>query len=453
MSRDFLLRAAAALIAGSLALGVFSSKTASAVVLAEDEFEETSTEAGVVLRTFTFLLSGDILEPPYMLADENPVATSVFDARLYFQHKTPALKLVAANSLTLQLTSSATYSLFNLGQGVPPPRWLPLTFTLEQPDDAPTLTLQSNVDWLFAAYNFDKVTATLGRQPVTFGRGTIWHPSDVISAFSLTEVDTEYKPGVDAARVDVAFGDRTNLVLLGVIGRLETPAEIANDPDESRWNFDANLQGSAVLGQLRQGWESGEIGVMAGVVRYDRLLGIDAVANFDAVDVYAELVAHWLKDPGVDSLSAPGANGAEPVVKALVGAHWRPDPDITITPELYFNGFGSVHPADYLAIAQSERVSIGEQQGLGRWYGGVNAMWQVAPLTALNAMAISNLGDQSGLLSIGVGHNLAENVDFKIGGYIPMGTLPKVGDSLFPTIESEFGTYPSFFFAELKGTL
>ena len=449
MSPSFKSIAATSLIAAGLA---FVSTRAGAVVLAEDEFEETSTEAGVILRTFTFLLTGDILEPPYMFEDSNPVATSVFDARLYFQHKNPSLKFVAANELTLQLTSSATYSVFNLGQGVPPPRWLPLTFTLTQPEDAPTLTLESNVDWLYAAYVFDNVTATVGRQPVTFGRGTIWHPSDVISTFSLTEVDTEYKPGVDATRIDVAFGERTNLVVLGVIGRLESRAEL-EDPDRERWNFEANLQGSAFLSQLRQGWESGEIGVMAGIVRYDKLLGIDAIVNFDALDVYGELTAHWLTEPGVDSLSAPGANGAEPVVKALLGAHWRPDPDVTITPEIYLNGFGSLDTADYFEIAQSERVAIGEQQGLGRWYGGINALWQVAPLTSLSWTSIANLGDQSGLLSIGVVHNLAENVDLSLGGYIPVGTLPTVGGGLLPTIESEFGTYPAFFFAELKGTL
>lgn len=449
MSPSFRSVTAASLIAAGLLLG---SVPVGAVVLAEDEFEETSTAAGAVLRTFTFLLVGEILEPPYALEDTNPIATSVFDARLYFQHKTPSLKLVAANELTLQLTSAASYSLFNLGRGVPPPRWLPLSFTLEQPEDAPTLTLESDVDWLYAAYAFDKITATIGRQPVTFGRGTIWHPSDVISAFSLTEVDTEYKPGVDAARIDVALDERTNLVLLGVVGRLESVAEL-DDPERDRWNLDANLQGSAFLGQLRQGWESGEVGVMAGFIRNDKLLGIDMVLNFDALDVYGELTASWLTDPGVDSLSAPGASAAEPVVKALAGAHWRPDPDVTITPELYFNGFGSLGPADYLQIAQSERVAIGEQQGFGRWYGGVNALWQVAPLTSLSWTAISNLGDRSGLLSLGIGHSLAENVDLSLGGYVPFGALPKTGESLFPTIESEFGLYPYFFFAELKGTL
>ncbi len=449
MSRSLKSITTASLIAAGLILG---SAPAGAVVLTEDEFEETSTEAGVVLRTFTFLLTGDILEPPYVLEETNPIATSVFDARLYFQHKTPSFKLVAANELTLQLTSSASYSLFNLGRGVPPPRWLPLTFSLEQPEDAPTLILESNVDWLYASYTFDSVTATVGRQPVTFGRGTIWHPSDVISAFSLTEVDTEYKPGVDAARIDVALGDRTNLVVLGVIGRLVDGTEV-EELERDRRNLDANLQGSAFLGQLRQGWESGEVGVMAGVVRYDKLLGIDMVLNLDALDVYGELTASWLTDPGVDSLSAPGAKAAEPVVKALVGAHWRPDPDVTITPEVYFNGFGSLDPADYLQIAQSERVAIGEQQGFGRWYGGVNALWQVAPLTSLSWTAISNLGDRSGLLSIGIGHSLAENVDLSLGGYVPFGALPKTGETLFPTIESEFGLYPYFFFAELKGTL
>ncbi len=82
-----------------------------------------------------------------------------------------------------------------------PPRWLPLTVTIT---DEPTLTLRDTVDWVYAAYTRGPVTITLGRQPVSFGRAKLWSPMDLVAPFALTEVDTEYRPGADAVRIDLA---------------------------------------------------------------------------------------------------------------------------------------------------------------------------------------------------------------------------------------------------------
>ena len=63
---------------------------------------------------------------------------------------------------------------------------------------------------------------------------------------------------------------------------------------------------------------------------------------------------------------------------------------------------------------------------------------------------ISNANDPSSLLTLGVQRSLADNVEWVVGGYAPTGHLP---DMTQLEARSEYGSYPYFFFTELKGTL
>jgi hypothetical protein len=407
---------------------------AAAVVLSEDELEDESQAIGVVARYFGFLLTGDVLAPPYNPVDQNPQALGIFDSRLYYEQRTSAWKLVVHNQLTLRMQTHASLSPLSLGRGLSPPRWLPLDF--RHNDD--TLRLRSNGDWLYTSLRIDPVTVTVGRQPVTFGRGTLWRTTDRISTFALTEVDTEFKPGADMLRLDAEVADQTQLTLLAAVGELES-----NDKD-----FEAELGGSSFLARLTHGWQGGELGVSAGFVRYDAMLGIDAVLDFGEFDVYGELTGTRISER---SLSTPTVDDERvPVPSALLGMTLRPVPKLTLKPEAHYNGFGSFDSDDYLAIALSQRVGIGEQTTLGRVYLGNTTDVELHPLTHLFSSMIVNANDPSALLSLGVAHNLAENVDLIAGGYLPMGPLPSV-ERL--AVRSEFGSYPIFLFTELKGTI
>jgi hypothetical protein len=438
----------------ALLLLLCTTSRASAVVLAEDEIEETSTTAGAVLRSFAFLNVGDVLEPPYTAEDQSPSASGVFDARLYFTHRTPELKLTVHDQLTMQLRSHALVSPLSVGRGISPPRWLPLTY---RDDDSATLLLQSDFDWLYAAYTVGPLTFTLGRQPISFGRGTLWRTTDRISTFSLTEVDTEFKPGADALRIDISASEATSIAVVAAVGELESKALDA----------DASLRGSSFVAQLKHGWDSasetnalldrsapdggdvsGEFGILVGFIRYDAVLGVDGVVDLGELDLYAELTATKLTD---ESLTGPAADDREaPVMSALLGATLRPVGALMLKPELMFNGFGGVDADGYLAAALSERVAIGEQTTLGQLYGGLTTDWEAHPLTHLFTAAIVNFRDPSALMSAGVNHNLAEDVDVIVGAYVPMGLRPDVAAF---ELRSEYGNYPYFFFTELKGTI
>lgn len=58
------------------------------------------------------------------------------------------------------------------------------------------------VDQAHYKHNLKNMTFTLGRQPIDWGSARLWQPLNVFGAFSPTDLDTDYKPGIDAARLD-----------------------------------------------------------------------------------------------------------------------------------------------------------------------------------------------------------------------------------------------------------
>ena len=424
------------LVALGLAAAVLAvaAGPARAVVLSEDPLQETSTELGVIARMFSFVLTGPLLRPPYLPDDEDPQTFGVTDLRLYFVDKQPWFKLVVHDQLTAVVRSHPVVSALAFGRGLPPPRYLPLTFTAA---DDPTVTLASTADWLYAAVTRGPMTVTLGRQPISFGRGVVWSPMDLIGTFTLTEVDTEYKPGADAVRVNLTTSERTSLTVVASTGELE------DDHD-----LDASLQGSAFLARGKWRIDDGELGALAGTVRNDMVAGVDAALDLGRFDGHGEVT---VTVPTARSLSSPEAGAGDAVLKAEVGASFKPTSGLTLEPEALYNGFGSWQPDGYLAVARSQRVAIGEQITLGRLYAGGVADWEVYALLHLTGMALVNVRDPGALASVALRYNLADNVEGVLGGYLPVGRRPTAAAPL--TARSEYGLFPYFVFLELKAAI
>lgn len=426
-------RKAAALIVASV-LTLLAVRPARAVVLSEDPLAEKSTELGVIVRSFLFSLFGKVLEPPLNpFGDANPSATSILDLRLYASHKTPSWSFVIHDQLTTTIRSTGTLGTLGLGRGVDPPRWLPLRFTAT---DQPTLVMSSTVDWGYVAYNHGSVSITVGRQPVTFGRGKVWRPTDVVSTFSLTEVDTEYKPGADAARVDWSSG------------RLSVTAVAATGELESDHDLDASIQGTTALARGTYGLSHGQVGVIGGYVRGDAMVGADGAWDTGSFDTYAEAT---VTVPTDRSLASPVAGSGDVVPRAVVGATFHSG-DVTLSPELWWNGFGTFDRDQYLAIAASPRVGVGEQITLGRAHAVGSVVWQAHPLLTVTGAAIVNVRDPSGLITVGLGYSVSNDVEASIGGYLPLGLEPDASGAL-PVARSEYGSYPYFLFARLKAAI
>jgi len=431
------MRAGAIATAAAAVALLVAATPARAWVLSEDELEERSTELGLLGRAFFFTIRPLYVVPDAaglgLGQDADPQVMGLFDLRLSFQHQTPWLKIVVHNQLSASARSEAAGGPA-LGRGVEPPRWLPLQWDLTTGDH---FHLRDQIDWLYAAVTWGRATITVGRQPITFGRGKFFKPLDLIATFALTEVDTEYKPGADALRVDLSLFERTFVSLIAVAG--ERGDALA-------------LGGSSFALRAKQGWSSGEVGLLGGFVRHDAVAGLDAVWDTGSFDIYAEVTATITTDKSLTSAAGRPRDDVE--VAALVGATFKPAPKVTLTPELYYSGFGAWDPADYGAVALSERVATGERFTMGQLYAAGFALWELHPLVSANLGAVVNLRDPSGLLTLGLRYSVLSSMELIAGAYLPLGRPPEVKQLILgqglPTPRSEFGLYPFFFFTELK---
>ncbi len=414
---------------------------AHAFVIAQDELYGSSTDLGLDVRSFSFLFTGPLLDKPYNLTNEDPSSMNLTNTRLYFDVEEPWGKVVVHNQLTNQLMSSAFIGFLNIGQAPTPARWLPLNWTLVNRDN---FIMYDTFDWAYVSLVEGPATVTVGRQPVTFGRGTLWRPMDVIDPFSLTAVDTEYKPGVDAVRLDLTPSQSTNLTLLAAAGD---------------WNGALSVTGSSFAVRATHGWSvsgrggitGGEIGFLGGLIHSDGVLGLDGLLSTTKLDVYAEAT---LTIPARYGLTPRPPQTGDGVIEGIAGVKLKPADKLTVVPEVWYNGFGAAVPADYLRVAVSDRMASGEIYTMGRVYLAETTLWEPYPLLNVSLAVLVNPQDPSGLFVPALKYSVANSVELSAGAYLPAGPLPSATppvtslSSLVP--KSEFGLYPDFFFMELR---
>jgi hypothetical protein len=322
----------------------------------------------------------------------------------------------------------------NTGVGLQAPELVDLTWVPFDED----LTLQTRVDRLSLAYRPDGMGLTVGRQPVTFGNAAVFTPLDLVNPFNPAVIDQEYKPGVDAVRLDLYAGFATKLTLVGAwAGSLDVEGLIA-----------------AAYGQTTVGVT--DLGLFAGSVRGDAVVGTSVATSIGPIGVTSDV-----------ALTAPrtiGEDPESPFVRGTLGMLWRPGPNTTITAEAYIQTLGATDPDGYIAEASDPRFTRGEVWLMGVAYVAVAASQQITPTLTGSVAAISNVLDPSAFVAPTVSWSVANNVDFAIGGFVGVGARPEsieLVDLLGPDglpkppaeqtyLRSEFGTYPGVAFAQAR---
>jgi len=221
----------------------------------------------------------------------------------------------------------------------------------ERGDDAVT-TIDYALDRLVYRQRFEHYTLGLGRQPIDWGSGRFWQPLNVFGAFAPTDLDTDYKPGIDAVTVDAYPGAFSSL----------TAAYVLAPKD------DAELENSSALHYRRQAGELSELSLLAGSVVGNRVLG----AAFESalggmgwrlegvhytLELSDERAFFWIA--GIDYMFADGT---------VIAAEW------------YDNSRGATTEAELGAMAGDPLVAYGLQQQLGRHILGVSLQRDLSPL-------------------------------------------------------------------------
>ncbi|HFD31821.1 MAG TPA: hypothetical protein ENJ28_03775 [Gammaproteobacteria bacterium] len=80
------------------------------------------------------------------------------------------------------------------------------------------------IDRAFYKYSFKKMSFAIGRQAIDWGSGRFWQPLNVFGAFAPTDLDTDYKQGIDAARFDWFPSDFSSLTAVYAFSPNDNPA-------------------------------------------------------------------------------------------------------------------------------------------------------------------------------------------------------------------------------------
>ncbi len=298
------------------------------------------------------------------------------------------------------------------------------------------------LDRLNAKLSFSWGDLTLGRQAVTFGKAYFWNPLDEFLPFDPSQFDRDYKPGVDAARLDIPLGDFSGLNLVAVGGR-------TLDAQNSYLNPDAfgNLswQGSALLARGFTTLKGFDLALQGGKIYGGYELGGALSGDAGPVQVRAEAAYKWAVDS--EPLSG-GLEGdlMENHLTAVVGAGRRFEFGLEVESELLYNGGGE---SNDLRSALA-RQSYGSIPHMSRWVWGLRLSYEILPVLNAYWAFMLSMDDLSWQTQPSLVWSLSDNTELLGGLTINRGERPGVDDSGNTVPKSEFGLAPDYFFLEFK---
>ncbi|MBW2263072.1 MAG: hypothetical protein JRG91_13955 [Deltaproteobacteria bacterium] len=300
---------------------------------------------------------------------------------------------------------------------------------------------QMGVDRFSFNLEVDRVSLTFGRFPVNYTTTNIFTPNDFFAPFSPTAINQMYKPGVDAIQMGVTTGMLSTVELVGVMGygTDDVPAwgrsALLARLSTILWNFEWALLGGKVAERWIVGASlQGELGPFG--VRAEGHAGFpDAHGDFKLDDHDRD--GGYLDD--IHGRLAVGFDYMHAWQNLSISAEYMYVSDGADRTSLYLTRFTSFYPDDV--------------PFMGRHYVGLSAGLEIIPILRFNAMALFNTTDYSGLASMMLLYNIADEIDAMLGVLVPWGEEPveDLGPPTHePSIESEFGLMPLMLFLEMR---
>lgn len=265
----------------------------------------------------------------------------------------------------------------------------------------------------------------VGRLAIDQSVMTLFTPNDLFAPFRPYNYYREYKPGVDAVRLDRALGDAGRIAAFGVLG-YESEQVLGKVGKEQEARYSA--QESAVMARATSvfsgfGDAALNVGVFGGRYGQYHILGYSLESEWRDLGLKAE--GHQKRHES-KRLAAS---------EVALGFDYRPWPALLLQCEAFFNGEG------YGTASEYERLKTDSDPPLyfiGRNYLGLGGVHEITPLLKQKAMVLANVGDRSALLSWQGVLDVAESTEVSLSLLRPVGRGPS-GKQL----RSEYGAYPS----------
>ncbi|MCA9552869.1 MAG: hypothetical protein KC933_22735 [Myxococcales bacterium] len=292
------------------------------------------------------------------------------------------------------------------------------------------------VDRLVLKAYLPKVRLAVGRQPVTFATTYFFTPNDFFQAFSAQAFFRLYKPGVDAARVDVELGELSELTVVGVLGY--------KDEDPNRRVEGPSWDASSVLARASTTLFDFEWSVMGGKAPFAWVVGGGAQGE----------VLDWLGVRVEGHVAIPQDDADRTRAELAVGLEHRFEISLHLRLEYFYNGSGRTDPAAYAAVYQ-DPVALNGTPYLGKHYVVLGASRELTALLTGDAFLLVNLTDRSFQAAVALAYSLLDEVDLAVVASVPVGKglnarLLPVDPWVVVTPGSELGSYPIAVSAEVR---
>jgi hypothetical protein len=239
-------------------------------------------------------------------------------------------------------------------------------------------------------------------QPIAWGTGRFWNPTDILNPFDPTQVERDERPGVDAALAERKLGPLSKLSLVYAPQRSSSM--------------------SSAAAQLHTNVRETDVSIMGGQFHRDAVAGFDFAGRIRQIGIRGE-AAYTHADIG------------KSYTRAVLGADYVFPNTFAVSAEVYYNGQGTTDKQAYDFPA----LFAGTVQNVAQHYMGLYVGYDITPLVRFNTYAILNLDDRSVFVYPNVVYSVVTNLDLTLGVQLFAGTNG-----------SEYRAFHNVYFAQLQ---
>ena len=275
------------------------------------------------------------------------------------------------------------------------------------------------IDRLNVRLTDERFDLTLGRQAINLATTFYFTPNDFFAPFSAATFYRVYKPGLDAARLEVRLGDLSQLSFYHVLGYK------ADGSEPSGWSGSIADDRASSLARLSLNMAGFEWAVLGGRVLKKSVIGASMQGElFGLLGVRAE--GHH---------ADPERGGRKAYDEFTLGVERSFENSLDLRLEWYYHGSGAAAVSDYMLTPLPGEAA---ETYLGRQYLAFNVGYEFSPLLSVQLLPIANLTDSSYLLSLYTLYSLSDESELSVSFSMPFGRQPDASG-----VKSEFGLYPA----------
>ena len=244
--------------------------------------------------------------------------------------------------------------------------------TIDESGISNTNRWRQQVDRAVFIANFSQLRLNAGRQPISWGSGRFWQPLDVFGAFAATDIEREYKPGIDLISVDYYPSHFSNLTLL-----------YSFSPEGNH-----KIEDSQGIRYQTQIGERSAISLMLSNITNNLVVG----GSFETDWQEAGWRIEGIIFEEFDSSKVSGF--------FIVGVDYQLQSETVIAAEYYYNSSGASTPEEIANESLSPLVLFGVQKQLSSQLVGLSLQNTLTPLISFNYTLLSAYLDETDISTL-----------------------------------------------------